>query len=106
MFVDELVVLHLIDEATRYSQAVIVQSKGDFHLLKAITNHWIRIFGRMAELISDREAALVGEEASIWGDRHGIRMSPKPKVSNAWLAERHNELIRDSYHQIRDQMKP
>ena len=45
--------LHLIDLATRYSNAVVIHSKGKEVIVKNIMLHWIAILGAPIRFLSD-----------------------------------------------------
>ena len=85
-------IVHLIDEATRWTCATIVTDRSPVSILGCITRNWIRIFGAPRILISDREGALGSEEASVWFERWQIEPRLKAKGSHASVVERHHEL--------------
>jgi hypothetical protein len=103
LFIESLVIVHMIDEATRWSVAEIIESRQAENILRCITDRWIRIFGPMTTLMSDQEGGLVSEQASIWAERHSIALRFKPKGSHAAIVERHHQTIRDLYHKLSTQ---
>ena len=74
LFVDEIMVSHCIDEATRWSAGGILEQKSAVKIIEAITEHWIRPYGPMKLLITDQEDGLTGEEAAQWLDRWSIQI--------------------------------
>jgi hypothetical protein len=94
------VICVLLDEATRWTVAGVIEGKDTASLLHFITTFWIRTLGPMKCLLSDQESGLFSEEASIWSERHGITLRPKPVGSHAALIERHHQEFRDVLHRI------
>ena len=68
LFVDGLVISHLIDETTRWSSGSIMPDKTAKSIIKAITTDWLRPLGPMQLLVTEQEPALLGEECSQWLD--------------------------------------
>ena len=73
-------------------------------ILGAITQLWFRIFGPPVRLTSDHEGALDSDEGRAWATRWGTNLSFKAHGSHAQLIERHNALLRDQLHLIKDQI--
>ena len=69
LFIDDFMVSHLIDEATRWSAGSILSDKDATAIIKCITSDWFRPLGPMKLLITDQEGTLMGEECSQWLDR-------------------------------------
>eukprot|EP00959_Pyramimonas_sp_CCMP1952_P416417 8724042-Pyramimonas_sp.AAC.1 len=61
-------VLHLVDACIRWSAALIVASRVTQDILNGITHVWLRLYGPMKRLTSDKEGALDSEVASAWAD--------------------------------------
>jgi hypothetical protein len=101
LFVEEMVILHLIDEATRWTATALLAGRKTSDVLPAITATWLRIFGAMDVLVSDQEGALASEEGAVWCERWGISLRLKPKGSHAQLVERHHEVLRQIIHRVR-----
>ncbi len=78
LFVEAWIMLHLIYEATRWTMATFLMSKRAADVLESIATNWLRIFGAMDCLISDREGALADEEVATRAERWGIRFRLKP----------------------------
>ena len=105
LFVGDYIILHLCDEATRFSVAEIVSSKEPDELLKAIKHSWIKYFGVPKLFVSDSEGALGSEEAGIWAERIGTSFKVLPRYSHATTVERHHETLRQLIHRIAAQCK-
>ena len=71
-------------------------------VLRMITHVWIRQYGAPKFIVSDREGALASDEG-IWADRWQIQLRLRPKDAHAHVVQRHNEMLRQSYHKIRSQ---
>ena len=74
LFINKWIILHLVDEATRWSMTKVLRKKDAATLLNAITTTWIQIWGPMRTLVTDEESGLHGDETSTWADRHGVEM--------------------------------
>ena len=67
----------LVDEATRWSVAAVIENKEAITIITSVTLNWIRPHSPMRLLIADRESGLVGEEAAQWLDRWQIQIKTK-----------------------------
>ena len=84
LFVEEHVVLHLIDESIRWTTTALLADRQAATLIETITNVWLRIFGPMQCLVSDQEGGLAGEESATWAERWKVslsRLDSKRKVN-------------------------
>lgn len=57
-------ILILIDEATRYKVATVVESRESAELQQKLLDHWMRYFGPPASLVMDQEASLMSHETA------------------------------------------
>jgi hypothetical protein len=105
LFFEEHTIGTLIDEATRWECAEILKGKETEHLIRFITDRWIRVFGSPKLIISDQEGGLFSEESSIWAERTGFSIRPKPVNSHAALIERHHQVLRDLLHKLTSQVR-
>ena len=96
-------IINIIDVATRYNQAVILRTKTEEELLASLTRLWIMPFGPPTCIVIDEEAGLSSLGASEWAEFMNTQFSYKAPRQHAWIAERHNALIRDSLHRIETQ---
>ena len=103
LFISELIILHMVCEATRWSAATIVPSKKCEDLIPAIIQNWFRIYGPPTTIVADHEGALCGEEAAIAFERWNVAFKPKPIGSHAYTVERHNALLRSQFNHIKAQ---
>eukprot|EP00971_Amphidinium_carterae_P107671 2131956-Amphidinium_carterae.5 len=67
-------ILHMIDVATRYAQAVVVQSKAEKDLCETISTHWIMVFGSPTLLTVDGEKGLHSLFTADWAEINGVNM--------------------------------
>ena len=105
LFIGDVMVAHLIDEATRWSVMHILERKTALMIIAGITTGWLRPHGPMKLLVADIEGGLHGEEANQWLDRWGIEMKAKEEGSHAQLVERHHDLARKIIHRVRGQLE-
>ena len=90
------IVLHIVDECIRWSVAVEIASKNPEDIIEALTTHWLKIFGKPELMIWDGERAMVSIEALQWASRHQLQLVQRAKTKKAWVAERHNEILRQA----------
>ena len=63
----EIYYFHMIDEFTRYSNAVIIKKKSPCLCLKAFINNWLSISGAPKRLFSDNGGEFISDEFyEIW----------------------------------------
>ena len=105
LFVDDFMISHLVDEATRWSAGSVLPDKDATSIIKCITADWFRPLGPMQLLVTDQEPALMGEECSQWLDRWSVQLKSKEPGSHAQVVERHHELFRQIYHRTKTQLK-
>ena len=103
LFIGAVIILHMIDDATRYSAGRIVESKRAEHLIPALIEEWFRLFGPPTTIISDQEGGLCSEEAAIAFERWHVSFRPKPLGTHAYIAERHNDILRRQWLHIKTQ---
>eukprot|EP00971_Amphidinium_carterae_P325068 6455158-Amphidinium_carterae.1 len=96
-------ILHIIDVATRYAQAVVLASKAERDLCEAISIHWIMIFGSPTLLTVDGEKGLHSLFTADWAEINGVNMRYKAPHQHAWIIERHNQTLRESLHCMESQ---
>ena len=105
LFWQDAIICHLLDKCTRFAAAGIVPNRQTASILDAITRLWFRIFGPPSRITSDHEDALDSDEGRSWATKWGTRLSFKAPGSHAHLIERHNALLRDQLHLIKDQLE-
>ena len=94
LFVENMTIGVLLDEATRWTVARIIPGKEATHILRFITDDWLRLFGSPQVLMSDQEGGLYSEEGAVWMERHSISAKPVPRGAHASMVERHHQTLR------------
>ena len=105
LFVEEYIVLHMIDEAIRWTATALIPDRQTQTILSAITLAWIKLYGPMQTLVSDQEGALASEEGAVWAERWKINLLLKAKSQHAQVVERHHAILRDHLHKILAQLR-
>lgn len=105
MFVEEHIIGHLCDEATRFSVTAVLPNRETDTILRFITQSWIRLFGPPRTLMSDQEGGLSSEEGAIWFERFGINPKLTPKGAHAAIVERHHQTLRGIIHRVLQQSR-
>ena len=103
LFYKDVMLSHMMDEATRWCSFVVLASKEAVDILDCILMQWITIFGPMKILITDSESSLKSDEAAQFADRHSIQLKPVPKYAHADMIERHHEIVRQLCHRVEDE---
>ena len=96
--------LHLLYSCIRWSVVEEIPSKSTEHVLEAITLRWCGVYGAPDCFESDQEGALAGEAAGVWAARWGTSRRLRPRGASAYMVERHNELIRQTWHRVHCQL--
>ena len=103
LFLDDGIVVHLIDLCIRWAQGIFVASREPRDVLPAIEHIWFRVYGVPGYIVSDQEGALFSDEGADWADRWVTDLRSKPKGAHAHVTERRNEMLRQQYHRLRSQ---
>ena len=98
------IVLHMVDECIRWSTTVEIPTKNVEDITEAIQVHWLKLYGAPSLMIWDGERAMVSNEASQWASRNQLQLIQRAKHKKAWVAERHNEILRHSMHKTQTQL--
>ena len=77
LFFEEFIIVHLLDEATRWTMAVYVPDKRLGTIVKSITLNWFQTYGAPVAIVCDGEGALQGDEALQWLDRWDTARIPR-----------------------------
>ena len=85
LFLDDGIVVHLIDMCIRWAQGLFVKSKEPGDVLPAITHILFRVHGPPKFIASDQEGALFSDEGAVWADRWKVGLKPKPKGAHAHI---------------------
>eukprot|EP00959_Pyramimonas_sp_CCMP1952_P402233 8428902-Pyramimonas_sp.AAC.1 len=97
--------LHLVACCIGWSAALIIARRRPQDILNGIAHIWIRLFGPMRVLTSDKEGALDLDIADAWVDRWDIRLNLRPRGARARTVERRNALLRDAVHKVSAQLE-
>ena len=90
-----LKILHIVDHATRYSQATVVTNKSAPEIVKHIFDLWIRVFGCPEKILSDNGGEFNNKELLDLCDKCNLRVlttAAESPWSNG-LAEKHNGIL-------------
>ena len=101
-FYDKSIILHMIDTATRYSAAVIVQNKKKETIVENVIMHWINKFGVPDKILSDNGGEFNNEDMRDMGENLNTTVLTTPAES-PWsngICERHNAVISDMLKKI------
>ena len=71
--------LHIIDEFTRYSNAVIIKKKSS--ISAAFTKNWLSIFGAPKRLFTDNGGEFISDELYKMCERFNIKVITAPSYS-------------------------
>ena len=94
LFWKDRIILHMIDECTRFSMLAIVANKNAMDLCRAMRLWWFKIFQPPKILIVDREGSLGSDDAGQFLATYAVDRKPKPADPHATMVKRHNGLIR------------
>ena len=100
-------ILHMIDAATRYSQARLITTKRKEEISKQIFEMWISFFGVPSTLMSDNGGEFVNNLYTEVSQKLGIRMVMPPAESpfSNGIVERHNKVIYETMMKTKDDAK-
>ena len=95
-------VLHMIDHATRYSSACVIPNKQKETIVKAVLQHWVRLFGSPKYFLFDNGGEFVNSEMLEFAEQFNITLRTTAAES-AWsngMCERHNEILADLVRKV------
>ena len=95
-------ILHIIDHLTRYSNACLIKNKRKETIVKAIMDHWIRIFGSPKSFLTDNGGEFINQEFIDLAEKFNIVLKTTAAES-AWsngLCERHNGILNNNVNKI------
>ena len=98
--------MHIIDEFSRYSNAIIIRHK-DESVIKVFMKCWISLFGAPKKVFSDNGGEFIGDEFINMCDAFGITVSTTPTCA-PWsngICERHNQTLTNMLLKIKDDTK-
>ena len=83
LFHRDVMISHCIDEAIRWTSAVVLKDRETTTIIAALMDSWVRPYGTMQLLVTDREGAMVSDLAAQWRDRYEIEVRLKEVGSHA-----------------------
>lgn len=98
-----VLILHLIDHATRYSSGCIIKNKRKETIVEGILTHWVKWFGPPKKFLSDNGGEFINDELIDLAEKFNIVIKTTAAES-PWsngLCERHNALIASNIHKVR-----
>lgn len=99
--------LVIVDHATRFCSAVVINSKKPCTIIEALFQHWITIFGAPRQFLSDNGGEFNNDEMRTLADSFGIKLvctAAESPWSNS-ICERLNCVLGISVTKIRDDAK-
>ena len=102
----QVLLLHVIDVATRFALAKVVDSRNERDLCKGFEEVWIGLFGPPQYLVMDEETGVHSSRYTAdWAECLQIQLKFKAPRQEAWIIERHNELLRQQLHRMETQLQ-
>ena len=95
---------HMIDEFSRYSNAVIIRSKNPSVIIDNFIQNWISLFGSPTKIFSDNGGEFVSKEFTDFCENFNIEISTTPGES-PWsngICERHNAILTELLLKIKE----
>ncbi|XP_077971779.1 uncharacterized protein LOC144425883 [Styela clava] len=99
--------MHMVDEFTRFSNAVIVRSKSSSIIANKFLLRWISIFGSPQKVFTDNGREFNNHEFLDMCDNFNIIVNTSPAYS-PWsngVCERHNQVLTNMLHKIRNDVR-
>ena len=87
--------MHMIDHATRFSQACVIPNKNKHTIVKGLMTNWITIFGPPGSFLSDNGGEFVNDEVIELAEQFDITIlttAAESPWSNG-LCEGHNGIL-------------
>ena len=91
-------ILVMVDEATRYTMARVIQDERGITLQKAFERSWVRMHGPPVRLFVDEGTGWAADATMAWAEEHAIEMkiSPGQSHTRTSVVERRHQLLRKS----------
>ena len=103
LFAEDRCILHLIDEAIRWSVAVQINSRTTEDILEELHVRWVAIFGAPKVIITDQEGAFKSEVGVIFCQRNGIELKFTAIRQHPQIMNRRQEILRVLLKRIKAQ---
>ena len=94
---------HIIDCATRLTQAQIIPNRETMTLVNGADELWFRAYGYPRVIETDQESGLLSTRAKEWCQNRNIELRERPKNAHAQMVERHHRVLRETYMKIKYQ---
>ena len=97
-----IIMLHMIDHLTRFSSACIIPNKRKETIVKALFEHWIRIFGCPVKFLSDNGGEFINKDVIDMAEKCNITLQTTAAESG-WsngLCEKHNGILGNMVNKI------
>lgn len=92
---NEMYILHFIDTATRYSNAVFIKTKEAKEIIKQVYSQWIKFFGVPSKFLTDNGGEFANEKFREMNERLNVETcttAAESPFSNG-MVERHNLIL-------------
>ena len=99
--------LHVVDQATRFSQAVQVKSKKKEEIMEALMSVWISVFGPPSKILSDNGGEFLNEDFIECCDKFCIKVK-MTAAESPWgngVCERHHKILCDTLEKTLEEVK-
>ena len=106
-FIESHGILHIIDNATKFSSAAVLKCKKKEEIVEKIFLHWIQIFGSPENFFSDNGGEFNNELMRELGELLNTRVlttAAESPWSNG-VTERHNALLADMVEKVMEDTK-
>ena len=106
-FIEDKMVLHLIDLCTRFSVGTVIKSKDAKTIIEAIFKYWIQLFGAPEKILSDNGKEFANELLREVCEAFNIQPLSTPAES-PWsngVVERHNATLGEMVLKLREDTK-
>ena len=100
LFYKDKVILHLMDETTRWTVAVCIPNKLTDTIKRAFREHWYQKFDAPQTLLFDHEGGIDNDEMGQWLQNIGTHRQLKAPRQHVGMVERHHEILRQQLHKL------
>ena len=104
LFHKEYVILHILDNCTRFGATALLADRRVETILEALQNFWFKVFGPPCSIVSDKEAALQSPTAASFLERRNVALRLRAKGQRAQTVERCHEILRRQLNIMDQQM--
>ncbi len=92
----KVAVLHMVDVATRFGTARVLEQETGTTVVRAVERAWIRPYGPMLMLQCDEARPFCGDELKLFMERYGIepQVAPGEAHTRLGIIERRHQVLR------------